>query len=343
MSSILQRSTFQCVLLLSLTILIAGCKEEKPPGTTWGDLRVKAEELALGGEIDRAILVASNAIEMAESDPATHPIEMVWLLDDLVLYLEKADRDAETLPHRERALAKLIEAEGPDTPKLFPRHNELASRQMLVPDFVKSEAHFRRAIALAEAHAGSDAPVLVDLLSRYADCLMTQRKNSEAEPPLLRASSIAGAHPGTGLEDFPDTLLAALHQSQGRDDQAEEVLLRQVTQAEQDPTKPAVLEYRIGELARFYQEHDRADEAAALYQRLIDLKQPRLGPEHPEIKELLAKLEEIPPAPKSPSETVVRSSDSPEPGADPAPDGPPPFQGAPTESPVPPLSPTEPM
>lgn len=292
MTSILPRSAFQQMLLLSLTILFAGCNEPPPSEKEWGDLRLKADELAMGGEIDRAILVVGNAIEQAESDPATTPLEMVWLLDDLVGYLEKADRDAETLPHRERALAKLIEAEGPGSSKLFPRHNELASRQMLVPDFVKSEAHFRRAIVLAEANVGSDAPVLVELLCRYADCLMAQRKDGEAEPLLLRARGIAVANSGTGLEEFPDTLLAALHQSQGRNEQAEEVLLRQVTQAEQDPTKPAVLEYRIGELARFYLEHDRASDASPLFQRLVDLKQFRLGPDHPEIKALVAKIEE---------------------------------------------------
>ncbi|MCB1086390.1 MAG: hypothetical protein KDM63_05050 [Verrucomicrobiae bacterium] len=308
MSSILQRFTFQCVLLLSLTILIAGCKEDTPPGRAWVDLRIKADELARGGEIDRAILVAHNAIEQAEADPATATIEMVWLLDDLVGYLEKADRDAETLPHRERALAKLIEAAGPDSLKLFPRHSDLASRQILVPDFVKSEMHFQRAIALAEAEVGSDAPILVDLLCRYADCLMTQRKDAEAAPLLHRARGIAEAHPGVGLEDFPDALLAALHQSQGRDGEAEEVLLRQVTQAEQDPTKPAVLEYWIGELARFYLEHDRTADAAPLWRRLVDLKQPRLGPEHPEIKALVAKLEEVSPNSVPSVEPAVPSS-----------------------------------
>lgn len=343
MNSTIVRYAFPQAILLTVLILFVGCREEEAPQRVWGDLRSKADELAQGAEYDRAILVMQNAIELAEIDPDTHPVELVWLLDDLCDFLEKSGRGEESLPHQERALAKMIEIEGPDSLKLFPRHNELASRQMLAPDFAKSEEHFRRAIALAEANVGTEAPILIDLMSRYADCLMSQKKDAEAESLLLRVRALAEAHPGVpGLEDAANSLLAHLQESQGRGAEAEQTLLRQVANVESESdTRPGVREYWLGELARFYMDQNQSSQAAGIYQRLIELKQPRLGPEHPEIKELQATLKEMPSVAVTPAEPPLPPSSSPIPpefssDAIAAPDGPPPLpagSGTPPDSP----------
>ena len=204
------------------------------PESEWQTIFWEAMSLFEEGQYDRAVVVATKALQFAEQ--ALEPehtfvaTSLDWLADSHV----NLNQHAQAEPHYKRALA-IREIVG-EPHNIAGSLNQLANLYQTQGQFAKAEALIRRALEICEVEIDIDDRA-VALYSKHLALLhAAQEQYAQAEPLYKRALAILDKELGPDhlIVAFALTNLAELYAIQGQHAQAEPLYKRALAILGQD-------------------------------------------------------------------------------------------------------------
>jgi len=290
--------------LFALLFLVTGGVFAQGAGSEWERLHRKAMKLSHEGNYDRAVLVAKQALEMAEKNVGSDHSDVVASLNNLAaLYYTQAKyppygygeghyahKYKEAGPLYERALAINEKALGPDHPDVAKSLFNLAALYQTRP-YEKKHAQvnpfFKRALAIQEKAFGPDHPDvakslcnLADLYQRQGGLVHVQEQamiNGFMQADAMHERALAIREKALG-PDAPDVVqslhnLAWYYYAQGKYTQAEPLYERALAISEKvlGPDHPSVA-LRLENLIVLYRATDQEEEAEKLEQRAARIR-----------------------------------------------------------------------
>jgi tetratricopeptide (TPR) repeat protein len=265
-----------------------------------GDTRL-AKTYALLGEIQRwqkeldpAEESFKKAVAVCEKAVGPNHPEMIGPLESLAnFHLHTRVRHDQVATLYERILHIVEQMPGPDLREVAIRARNLADVDVLLGRHAQAEPLYRKALALAEKLDDDVASQLLTVAGFYR----AWKKHDQAEPLAERA--LALREKAFAVDPGPDTnldvanalnMLAQIYLGWNKPDQAEPLCRRSLTIMEQvagggssDLAAPLL------NLASSLQGQGKQDLAAAHYQRAVAVVEEGLGPECPELADVLEK------------------------------------------------------
>ena len=156
----------------------------------WKDLNARIMELFARGKYAAAVVLAKEAVCLAEATAgAENPVMAASLCNLAGLYIaQRRYVDAEPLFHRSLAICE--EAFGPDPPDVAACMKLLAHLYRHQSRNDEAELVYRRSLALYEKALGPDHPDVAKTLNDLAELYSYQGRYAEAEPLFRRSLSI---------------------------------------------------------------------------------------------------------------------------------------------------------
>ena len=172
------------------TVLLLLAATACSQGGKWRKLNQEARELYRSGKYDRAVVVAEEALVLAERKVGPDHSDVATILNDLALIYYSQGQYAQAEPLHKRALAIRERALGPDHPDLATSLNNLAVLDINRGDYAQAEPLLKRALAINEKALGPDHPDLATSLNNLAELDRTQGRYAQAEPLYKRSLAI---------------------------------------------------------------------------------------------------------------------------------------------------------
>lgn len=210
-------------------------------GRKWKTLNNEAVSLYRRGHYDRAVVVAKQALQVAERAVSSDRLDLAGganniaalvgpdhsnvatSLNILALLYNTQGQHGEAEPLYKRALAIYEKAFGPNHPNVATSLNNLAALYIDQGQYAQAEQLFKRSLAIIENALGPDHPNVAGSLTNLSVLYYTQGQYAQAEPLSKRALAIyekafGPNHPNvaTSVEN-----MALLYKKSGREKDAE--------------------------------------------------------------------------------------------------------------------------
>ncbi|MCX7003949.1 MAG: tetratricopeptide repeat protein, partial [bacterium] len=185
----------------------------------WKPLNDEALSLYHKGLYDRAVVVATNALQIAEQETGSNHLYYVAdSLNNLALVYKAQGQYAAAEPLYKRALAIDEKAVGPDHPAVATDLNNLAVLYYSQGQYAAAEPLLRRALAIRDKVLGPDHPDVAANVNNLAALYKAQGQYAAAEPLYKRALAIREKALGQDHPYVAQSLnnLAALYYYEGQ-------------------------------------------------------------------------------------------------------------------------------
>lgn len=258
------------------------------PAELWQTFTDQAHALQDSGRLRGAAVAAEQSVRAAELLPP-HDVRLAQSCGLLAGLRVQEDDDIAALGLYQRALQVQEDVLGPDDPALLDTLQALAGRELLLEETAVAETHLRRALALQEGAASTDAAAKTRLL--LGRLYLTRGEPALAEPAMLETLRQQEAALGDHHPALADTLawLAELYARQRDYTKASQMLERAAALLE--PGRPAtagLLARALVVLANVYLLDGKTDRGLLLLQRALTLRHDSFGEAHPAIADILA-------------------------------------------------------
>ncbi len=215
-------------VFLSL-LFLCGCGILRP----WQPLNDEVQSLYQQGQYARAVVVAQQALEVAEKAVGPNHPDVATILSFLATLYEAQGQYAQAEPLAKRALAIREQVLGPNHPDVAKSLNNLATLYDLHNEYVghttnrgmstQAEPLYKRALAIWEQALGPNHLAVAAGLNNLAELYRHQGQYAQAEPLYQRALAIREQALGPNHPAVATILenLAMLYRKTGRDQEAE--------------------------------------------------------------------------------------------------------------------------
>ena len=281
---------FRVCLSMALFLSAATARAQE---TRWTPLKAEVEELYQHGEYEKAIPVAMQAVQVAESTFGATDPKYAEALNDLAFLYEKKSRYTEAEPLFLRALKIREDAFGERDPLVARSLGMLAQVYEAETRYSDAEKNFERAVAIDEKALGFEHPDVATLLGNFAEVYIDEGKYAEAEPMLLRALKIDQKTLGSETAGVAADLnnLAELYDAQAR--YADEApLLKEALRIDRRVYGAAhpIVAKALNNLAEFYESQGKYRDAGPLFQQSLAMAEKMFGSDDPEVAVSLVNL-----------------------------------------------------
>jgi tetratricopeptide (TPR) repeat protein/CHAT domain-containing protein len=256
-------------------------------------LNLKAAQLYQARNYGEAMVLAREALALAEQRFAPQDARLAKLLNNVALLHEMLKQYAEAEPFYRRALSIEEVALGPAHATVGKTLKDLAGLYARQKRFAEAEPLYQRAITVLEQAAGPEPGNLLAALNGYANLYRQQGRFREALPLYQRCLAVAETAAGPDHPDLAPALerLAGLYEVLGRDLDAEPLWARALAIMEKARgVEHLDLRPWLQRLASNYEHQRRYGEAERLYQRAIAITEQGLGPDSIDLDPWLDKL-----------------------------------------------------
>jgi eukaryotic-like serine/threonine-protein kinase len=265
--------------------------DDDPIRAKW--LGYEADMLKDKGELERARVALSRAIEMKEKARGADPIDLAGTLNSLGTLLQDMGEYQESAAQYERALALFEQAYGPEHPHVAQVLNNLSDTLRLSGRHEESMSLLERALAIRERALGPNHALVGQSIFNLGELQMALGRPDLARGSFERADE--SFEKALGREHLYLTYsrsglgrsMAALGELAPAVALLEGALAQRERLLGPDHALVAASQVELGTALARTGEHARA---RALHERAIPIAEMRLGPEHPEVAEARAAL-----------------------------------------------------
>jgi tetratricopeptide (TPR) repeat protein len=279
------QSVTRLLVALAALLLCTGSSAQAQ-AAEWLKLNQEAKALYGQGNYPQAIIVARQALSVAEKALGPDHPDVATSLNNLALLYDTQGQYAKAEPLYKRALATYEQALGPDHSSVATSLNNLAELYRTQGQYALAEPLYKRALAAYEKALGPDHPDVATSLNNLALLYDTQGQYAQAEPLYKRSLAILEKTLGPEHPAVAGSLnnLAALYRKQGQYAQAEPLFKRSLAIHEKalGPNHPDVA-ISLNNLAELYRTQGQYAQAGPLYKRSLAVAEKALGPDHPSV------------------------------------------------------------
>lgn len=290
--SCLFRLLISLVLALSLTLSARSQTENAP----WKKLLDSANSLSDAGNQDSAIVIARQALDLAEFEFGKMDTTVASICHKIgVYYYYNSEFSKAELPYR-RAIAIREEKLGPHHLDLSGSLNNLAVIYDNLGKHTDAEPMYLRALEIVESALGPEHKEVAYSLHNLGGFYQRLSKYDKAAPMHERALVILEKILGSEHPDVAKVLtsLANAYRHIGKYTEAEPLQLRSLTIREESygPEHPTVA-ISLLNLANLYKQGGKLLEAEQLYMRGLAIWEKTLGPDHMNVSLSLFNLADL--------------------------------------------------
>jgi tetratricopeptide (TPR) repeat protein len=196
--------------------------------------------------------------------------------------LQALGRYEEAFEQHQRSLELYRQSKGPDHPWVAHALNNMANLLHDMGRFETALEYHQQALAIREKALGEDHPEVANSLNNMGNTLRALGRLDEARTTLERALAIREKALGEDhfLVQVSELNLAKVLLAEGRPGEARP-LLEEVAEAWRASDHPGLAHplYSLAEVARA---QGRLDDAVALLEEALAIREERLGPDHPD-------------------------------------------------------------
>jgi len=259
----------------------------------WLTLNQKFNQLYNEGKFNEAILVAEQALILAQSlHPGDHS-DVALSLNNLASLYDSQGRYCEAEPLYKQALEMIQRLFQGDHPHVASSLNNLAGFYNSQGRYSEAEPLLQQALEMRQRLFQGDHPHVASSLNNLAGLYDSQGRYCEAEPLYLQSLEMiqrlfTGDHP-----DVADSLnnLAGLYDSQGRYSEAEPLYKQSLEMRQRLFTGDHPdLATSLNNLASLYNSQGRYCEAEPLLQQALKMSQRLFQGDHPHVAAILNNL-----------------------------------------------------
>ena len=194
-------------------------------GSEWMRLAKKVESLSKKGRHAEAIILASQALQLAEEELKPDHPDIAVLLNSLAIEHYALKQFDQAQPLYKRALAIAEKTHSPDDPLVGTCLNNLAEACDALGLSDQTEPMYLRALAICEKDPDPDKSAMAIILTNLASLYAKQGSLEQAEQLCQRALEIWNDMSGILLPKPPDSastleVLASVYRQTGRDEKA---------------------------------------------------------------------------------------------------------------------------
>ncbi|MBW2368561.1 MAG: tetratricopeptide repeat protein [Deltaproteobacteria bacterium] len=186
----------KCILITSTAFLLLFLATApvfaQGAGIEWEIFNQEVQELFYTGNIDRAIVIAKKALNVAVKNVGPDHPDVTTSLSNLALLYHTQCRYALAEPLLKRSLAIQEKALGPDHPDMVTGLNNLAMLYETQGEYALAEPLYKRALGIKEKTLGLDHPDVATSLLHLAAMYRALQQNEEADTLTQRAARIRG-------------------------------------------------------------------------------------------------------------------------------------------------------
>ena len=239
---------------------------------------VKAQQ----GKYAEATILSQRSLRLLEQHFGPKHLRVAPALLGLAQITTLKDEDAPVEHLNLRALRIYEQHFGPDHLLVALALHALARLYTGQGKYAEAEPLYQRALHIREQQLGPENLDVSDTLSGLADLYYKEKKYAEAESLYQRALSIREQQLGTENSIIIDVLLglANIYREKEHYTQAESLYRRALRLSEKHPERVETT-HVLHNFARLQQIQGQTNEAVALYQRALSIRERILGFEHP--------------------------------------------------------------
>jgi CHAT domain-containing protein/Tfp pilus assembly protein PilF len=280
----------------AMAVLCAfGAWAQNPPSPPprWEEFLTRADSLQTLEQLDSAIVLAQQALEIAERMYGPEDTTLAIALNRLGNFYFGAGKYAEALPPMRRALAICEKALGDKHVYVAYTLNSLACIAEEQGRYADAEQSYRRALAICEETLGPDHPQTVSFMLNLAGLYGRQSRYADEEVYCRRVLEIRESSPGPDSLGVANALneLGNCYNAQGRFVESEPLFRRALDICEEKSqgysTRAAHI---LNNWASIHLYTGRYAEAEQRYERSCAILEKVLGAEHPYYAGVLSNL-----------------------------------------------------
>ena len=206
-------------LLAAFVCLVLGVVSlSQAQGAEWQKLNLEVRTLYGQGNYRQAVIIAKQALDIAEKDLGPDDPTVATSLNNLALLYQTQGQYAQAEPLYKRTLAIWEKVLGSDHPNVATSLNNLALLYYTQGQYVQAEQLYKRSLAIKEKALGPDHSDLALSLNNLGYLYENQGQYAQAEPLYKRALSIWEKALGPNHPNVAQcmTNLAELYRAQGQ-------------------------------------------------------------------------------------------------------------------------------
>ncbi|BCT68591.1 tetratricopeptide repeat protein [Nitrosospira sp. NRS527] len=280
-------------LLSSLVFSLVSVTCVQAQSLEWQNLTARAEALYQKGQYDQGVLLAKEALDVAEKERVPLIAAIAVSLTNLAMMYEAQGRYVQAEPLYERSLTIMEKDLGPDDPVVAASLLRLAALYRTQARYVQAEPLYKRSLAIREKAFGPDHVNVATGLSGLAVLYYAQGRYAQAEPLYKRSLAIREKAFGPDNSEVAANVndLAAVYQAQGGYAQAETLYMRSLAIWEKilGPDGDSVAS-SLNNLAALYSIQGQYARAEPLLKRSLAIRYKTRGQDHPEVATSLNNL-----------------------------------------------------
>ena len=215
----------QPMIVTAMFLLTAspGCSQRD--GIEWDMLNQEVMSLYQNGQYDRAVIVATKALEVAEKNAGKSHPDVATSLNNLGELYRAQGQYAQAESLYKRSLAISEKALGPDHFDVATSLGNLAALYYDQGQYARAEPLYKRSLAIKEKNRGPDHPDVATILNNLALLYDTQGQYALAEPLYKRSLAIFEKALGPYHPDVATSVynLAELYRETKREYEAEKL------------------------------------------------------------------------------------------------------------------------
>ena len=180
------------ILIFTLCVIgvLPSVAHSRGAGIEWNVLNQEVQDLYRAGKYTQAVVVALEALGVAEENVGPDHPHVALSLSYLALLYDNRGDYTKAEPLYKRSLAIDEKALGPDHPSVATDLHNLASLYYALGDYAKAEPLYKRSLAIWEKALGPYHPEVATSLEHLAALYRATRRGAKAEALEQRAAKI---------------------------------------------------------------------------------------------------------------------------------------------------------